>query len=170
VKKYISPLIFGFAAGVLQIVPVIKSFTCCLILPLAVFISLILDQKARKDYSRISMNKAVVFGLITGLTAAVWGTIFETLITLITKQSDLLLSFPELARMIESFPVDEQVKKEVLSLFEKVRVELINYGFSWFYTISILMNNLFVNTIFGIVVGLISAQIINNRNNSASIE
>lgn len=165
-KKYISPFICGFGAGVLQIVPFVKSFSCCMILPLAVFTSLILDQRATKNFGRIDIKKAALFGLITGLSAAFFGTFFDIVITFITKQSDLIYSFPELQRMIESFPVTSDVKNEVMSLFQSVRNDLLNSGFSWFYTISILANNFIVNTIFGIIGGLVSAQVINRKINS----
>lgn len=165
-KKYISPFICGFGAAVLQVVPLIKSFSCCLILPFTAFIALALDQKANKDYSKILMSKAFIFGIVIGLTSAIFSTLFDIFITAITKQNDLITTLPELYKMIENFPLDQMVKKEVINLFENVKNELSNYGFSWFYTITILLNNLIVNTIFGIVGSLISASIINNRNNN----
>ncbi len=168
-KKYISPIICGFGAGVLQIVPFIKSFSCCLILPLAVFLSLLLDQKANKSKERIPMSKAVVFGLFTGLFAALFGSAFEILVTFITRQNDVILAFPEMQRMIEGFPVTPEIKKDVLDILHTVRYELMNYGFSWIYTFSILINGLIVNTVFGIVGGLIGAQILNSKNKSSEV-
>ncbi|MDF1610568.1 MAG: hypothetical protein AB1695_09700 [Stygiobacter sp.] len=163
-KKYISPFICGFGAAVLQVVPLIKSFSCCLIIPFAAFISLSLDQKANKNYSNILMSKAFVFGIIIGLTSAIFSTFFDILITAITKQNDLITTLPELYKMIENFPLDQMVKKEVITLFENVKNDLISYGFSWFYTITIFLNNVLVNTTFGVVGSLISASILNNRN------
>ena len=65
-KKYISPIIFGFVAGVLMVVPVIKSLGCCLLLPVAAVFSLVLEQKANNDYTKLDIKKGVIFGLITG--------------------------------------------------------------------------------------------------------
>ncbi|MCX7875541.1 MAG: hypothetical protein N2321_05150 [Melioribacteraceae bacterium] len=169
-KKYISPFIIGFAAGVLQVVPFIKSFACCLIIPFASYISLSLDQKANKDYSKILMSKAFIFGIVIGLTSAFFGTVFEILITFITKQNDLIASLPELIKMVDNFPVDENIKKEVISLFDNVKNDLINKGFSLFYTVTILLNNLIVNTIFGVVGSLISASFINNKNKNLDFQ
>lgn len=166
-KKFISPVVCGFAAGVLQVVPLIKSFSCCLILPVAAFLSLILDQRAVKSTVKIPMTKALVFGLFTGLTAAFFGTIFEIMITFITRQNDVILAFPELQRMVEGFPLSQEIKNEVLAIFQTVRKELMEYGFSWLYTISILVNNFIVNSVFGMVGGLIGAQIINSKNKSS---
>lgn len=160
-------MICGFAAGVLQVVPLIKSFSCCLILPVAAFLSLLLDQKATKSAAKIPMTKALVFGLFTGLTAAFFATLFDVAITFITKQNDVIIAFPELQRMIEGFPLSPELKNEVLAIFQVVRKELMEYGFSWFYTISILLNNFIVNSIFGIVGGLIGAQILNSKNKSS---
>jgi len=45
----------------------------------------------------------------------------------------------------------------------------MNYGFSWIYTFSILINGLIVNTVFGIVGGLIGAQVLNSKNKSSEV-
>ena len=137
-------------------------------MPLAAFLSLVLEQRAANDYSKFPMKKAVKFGLITGLYAALFGSVFDIIITLITKQNDVIAMFPELQRMINSFPITADLKNEVLRLFQNVRSEILAYGFSPFYTASVILNNLIVNTIFGIVGGLIGAQIINRKINNTS--
>ncbi|KAF0150890.1 MAG: hypothetical protein FD143_2474 [Ignavibacteria bacterium] len=166
-KKFISPAVCGFAAGVLQVVPLIKSFACCLIIPGAAFLSLWLDQKASKSTNKIPMKKALVFGLFTGLTAAFFGTVFEVFVTFITRQNDVIVAFPELQRMIADFPLSPELKNQVMEIFQTVRKELMETGFSWLYTFTILFNNLIVNSIFGIVGGLIGAQILNSKNKSS---
>ena len=167
-KKYISALVCGFGAGVLQIVPFLRSFSCCFIIPLAAFTSLMLDQRATKSREKISAKKALMFGIVTGLYAALFGSSFELFITLVTKHNDIISTFPELQRMIEGFPVTPEIKTEVLNLFQNVREEILTKGFSLLYTFSVLMNNFIVNTIFGAVGGLVGAQIINNRINNPS--
>lgn len=170
-KKYTATLVCGFGAGVLQIVPMVKSVSCCLILPLAVFFSLLLDQRATKIFSKIPMRKALLFGLFTGLFAAFFGSIFELLITFITKHNDIISAFPEVQKMIEGFPLSPEIKTEVIKIFQLIREEIIQTGFSPLYTFSVFVNNFIVNSIFGIVGGLIAAQIINSRisNNSNGI-
>ena len=167
-KKYISALVCGFGAGVLQIVPFLRSFSCCFIIPLAAFISLMLDQRATNSKEKISAKKAIMFGIVTGLYAAIFGSFFELFITLVTKHNDIISTFPELQRMIEGFPVTPEIKTEVLNLFQNVREEILTKGFSLLYTFSVLINNFIVNTIFGAVGGLVGAQIINNRINNPS--
>lgn len=113
------------------------------------------------------MTKAFVFGLFTGLTAAFWGTILEVFVTFITRQNDVIIAFPELQRMVENFPLSPEIKNQVMGIFQTVRKELMETGFSWLYTFSILLNNLIVNSIFGVAGGLIGAQILNNKNKSS---
>jgi hypothetical protein len=163
VKKYISTIVCGFGAGVLQVVPLIKSFSCCLIIPTAAFLALTLDMRAANSKEKIKMSKGFLFGLLTGVFAAAFGSFFEILITFITKQNDIIASFPQLQTMLQGFPVDPQIKNDVINIFESVRKELATYGFSWFYTITLLISNFLVNSVFGAVGGLIGAQIINSR-------
>ena len=163
-KKYIAPLIVGLAAGVLTIVPVIKTLGCCLIIPVAAFVALFLEQKASSDYSKLQIKKGVIFGLVTGLAAAIFGTTFDFIITLITHTNDLVLTFPQLAETINNFPIDEATKEEVLSLLGEVVESIKNNAFSPLYTLSFLFNNVFTDSVFGMLGGIIGVQILNSRN------
>ncbi len=163
-KKYISPLVVGLGAGVLTIVPVIKSLGCCLLIPIAAFLSLMLEQKASNDYSKLEIKKGIVFGLLTGLTAAIFGTTFDFIITLITHTNDLVIAFPELLETLNNFPINEATREEVISLLAEVVESIKNYGFSPLYSLSFLFNNLFTNSIFGMLGGIIGVQILNSRN------
>ncbi len=169
-KKYLSSLVCGFGAGVLQIVPLLRSFSCCFILPVAAFLSLLLNQRATKNTAKISTKEALLFGVMTGIYAALFGSFLEILITFITKHNDIISTFPELQRMVDNFPVSQEIKSEVLNLFQKVRQDIIANGFSVLYTFSVLVNNFIVNTIFGAVGGIIGTQIINSRMNNSKKE
>ncbi len=162
-KKYISPFICGFGAGVLQVVPVAKSFACCFIIPLAAFISLYLDLRANPTTDFFKAKKGLIFGLMTGLFAALFGSFFDIMITLITKNNDIVATFPELQKMVQGFPLSDELKSEVLKLFTEVRNDILKYGFSLLYTFSVIINNLVINSIFGMLGGLIGVQIINNK-------
>ena len=164
-KKYISPLVVGFAAGILSIVPVIKSLGCCLLIPVAAFIALMLEQKANSNFSKLEIKKGVIFGLITGVTAALFGTFFDFAITIITRNNDLVTAFPQLVETINKFPVDEATKQEVLTLLGGVIENIKTGGFSLLYTFSLLFNNLFSYSVFGMLGGIIGVQILNSRNN-----
>ncbi len=160
-NKYIAAFVAGFGAGVLQVVPVAKSFSCCLIIPAAAVIALILDRKARNDNSKIEFSRAAVFGILTGLWAALFGTAFEVLITFITKSNDVVAAFGQLQNVLNQFPFDDQLKKEVSLLMNGVVEDIKATGFSLLYTLSVIVNNLFVNTIFGLIGGVIGMQILN---------
>jgi len=163
-NKYISPIIVGFVAGVLLVVPVIKSLGCCLLIPIAAFFSLALDQKANSDFSKLEIKKGVIFGLITGLIAAFFGTFFDFLITLITHKNDLVLTFPKLVDAINQFPIDSITKEEIIELLANVVENISTNGFSLVYSFSLLANNVIINSIFGILGGIIGIQILNSRN------
>ena len=162
-KKYLSPLIVGFGAGVLSIVPVAKSFGCCLIIPVAAFIALLLDQKANNNYSKIEIKKGLIFGLLTGLYAALFGSFFDFFITFITKNNDIVATYSELQKVITEFPISEALKDEVMSILAGVVESIKNTGFSLLYTLSVLVNNIVLNSVFGMLGGIIGVQILNSR-------
>jgi hypothetical protein len=163
VKKYLSSFVAGFGAGVLQIVPVAKSFSCCLILPIASYLALVLDRKANNNLGRIDFKKGAIIGLLTGLYASVFGSSFEILITLITKNNDLVVAYPELMKLIAEFPLGQSMIDQSQMMLESVVEDIKQYGFSFLYTLAVVVNNLFVNTIFGLIGGLIGVQIINSK-------
>ena len=105
-----------------------------MILPLAAFISLLLDQRATKIFEKIPMKKALLFGLYTGLFAALFGSVLEIVITLITKHNDVIASFTDLQRIVQNLPLSEEIKKEVLNIFQSVREDILKNGFSILYT------------------------------------
>jgi len=142
-KKYLSPLIVGFGAGVLSIVPVAKSFGCCLIIPVAAFIALLLDQKANNNYSKLEIKQGVIFGLLTGIYAALFGTIFDFFITFITKNNDIVATYSELQKVITQFPISDELKDNVMSMLGGVVESIRTTGISLVYTFSVLVNNLY---------------------------
>ncbi|WKZ68420.1 MAG: hypothetical protein QY331_10695 [Melioribacteraceae bacterium] len=162
-KKYLPSLVAGFGAGVLSVVPVLKSFACCLIVPAAAYLSIVLYQRANNLDERIETGKAIFLGLFTGLFAALFTTSFEIIITLFTKQNDLIEAFGNLQGMINSFPIDDAIKQQVIDMMNDVVVDLRTKGFSFLYSITLLFNNLLVDIIFGIVGGVIGLQVTNAK-------
>jgi len=163
VKKLYPVLIAGFSAGVFEIVPMAKSLSCCLILPVAVLFSLYLEMKSTNRQEAFSISIGLRFGLLTGIFAALFGITFETFVTLITKTNDLVSSFPQMQQMLQSFPVDELTRKEVIAMLENVAEQIKQSGFSPLYTFAMLINTLIVNSIFGLIGGLIGVKILNNK-------
>lgn len=162
-KKHLPAIVSGFGAGVLSIVPLAKGLTCCIIVPVAAYIALILDRKSTHDTGRISASRGFIIGVMTGVFAAVFGSAFDILITYITRSNDIVASFPEFQKMINDFPVSEAIRAEIIRMFQNLRNDIVTNGFSFLYTFSVLINNFVVNTLFGAIGGLAGAQIINNR-------
>lgn len=162
-KKYLSAFVCGFGAGVLQIVPVAKSFSCCLIIPAAAFLAILLERKSKNETGTIELKNGILIGTITGLYAALFGSFFDLLVTFITKSNDLVAALPEFQKLITNFPVSDFIKEEVSNMLYKVYDQIRETGFSWLYTFSVVINNFFINTIFGLLGGLFGSQFINSR-------
>lgn len=169
-KKYLSAFVCGFGAGVLQIVPVAKSFSCCLILPVAAYLALILDRKAKNDFGKMDFKKGAVIGILTGVYAAIFGSSFEIIITLITKNNDLVVAYPELMKIITEFPLAQSMIDQTQILLESVVQDIQTKGFSFLYTFAVVANNLIVDLVFGLIGGIIGVQIINSRIQKDTVE
>ncbi len=162
-KKYLPVLVTGFAAGVLHIVPFLKGLTCCLVVPAAAYFAIILEHKSNKMTGEFDLKKAAVLGLLTGIVAAVFGSFFEVFVTFITKNNAILNSFNEINQSVNSLPFSDAVKEEVLTIMNSVAASIRETGFSPLYSISILVNNLIVNPIFGLIGGLVGAKVLNSK-------
>ena len=162
-KKYLSAFVSGFGAGVLHIVPVAKSFTCCLIMPMAAYLSIVLDRKSTGETGKMDMKRGVILGLMTGIYAAIFGTSLDILITFITKNNEIVAAYPQLQKLINDFPITDVLKQEVLTMLSSLLDEIKNTGFSLIYTLSILFSNFIIDPIFGIIGGIIGVQIVNSK-------
>ena len=94
-KKYLPTLVCGFGAAVLSTVPGIKNFSCCLIVPAAAAISILLDKKINNSNEKVLVGKSLGFGFLTGLFATLFITTFEMLLTYFTKSNDYIQSLPQ---------------------------------------------------------------------------
>lgn len=163
-KKYLPAIVAGFIAGVLHVVPLAKSMTCCLIVPIAAFGAIILDQKANQISDEFELKRGAILGFLTGVFAALFGSFFDIFITFITRNNDIIISFNELTKVLDSMPIPSDVKTEVLKLMNQVADSIKETGFSLLYTVSVIFNNFIVNSIFGTIGGLIGTKVINARN------
>jgi len=163
VKKLYPVLIAGFSAGVFEIVPMAKSLSCCLIIPTAALFALYLEMKSTNRPEPFNISIGVRFGLLTGIFAALFGVTLETIVTLITKTNDLVDSFPQMQQMLETFPVDKMTRSEVIGMLETVAEQIKTAGFAPLYTFALLVNTLIVNSIFGIIGGMIGVKLLNNK-------
>ena len=162
-KRIIAPFVTGFGAGVFKIVPIIKGLSCCLIIPAAAFFALFLDQKANNNYEKIPVSKAIVFGLLTGLFAAVFGTSIDLVVTFITKSNEVVTNLPQIQEMLGGMPANSIVK-EVIDIYAQIARDITATGFSGVYAVLIFGGSLLTDPIFGMIGGLIGMQVLNSKN------
>ena len=96
-KKLLPAIVAGFGAGVLHVVPITKSLTCCLVVPLAAAAAILLEQKSQNSTGEIELKRGAILGLLTGLFAALFGSFFDIFITLVTKSNDIITAYGELS-------------------------------------------------------------------------
>lgn len=161
-KKYISPLVCGFGAAVLSIVPGFKAFACCLIVPLAAFFSLWLDRRINKISDNISLRQAVTFGLLTGLFSALFITAFDILMTFLTHSNDFATTLPQTEALLRDYNLGPLLDKSI-GILKKMAEDIKNNGFSALYSFTMLVSNLIINTVFGLIGGLLGMSYINKR-------
>lgn len=160
--KYSTTLVCGFAAGVLSIVPGIKSFTCCLLVPFATGVALFLDQKINGKYE-ISKSQAVLFGIATGISAAFFNSAFDLLLTYFTRTNEFITMLPEVEKMYRSLPLPTEVSGQAIRILRGIESEIALKGFSLFYAVFLIVNGILSNLIFGMLGGIIASSYLNKK-------
>lgn len=162
-KNKLSPaIVCGFGAAVLSTIPGIKSLGCCIILPAATILSLYFYLRITLFEQSISVKSAIFFGLITGLSSALISVIFEVMITYIFHSNDLVQSITEVEILLNSYNLGE-IGNETVKILRNMGKEITVNGFSPLYTTFLLFNNVIINSIFGIIGGLIGMSIFNKK-------
>jgi predicted PurR-regulated permease PerM len=161
-RKYNSTLVAGFGAAVLSIVPILKNFSFILIVPLAAVISLYLDKNVNKNYNKIKISKAILFGFMTGLFATLFFVTFDLFITFLTKTNDFVQTLPEAQKTIKEMKLGKYVE-ESIELMLQMADEIREKGFSLLYTALMFLSNFITNSIFGIIGGLLGMISINRK-------
>ncbi len=162
--KFFPPLVCGFGAAVLNTIPGVKSLGCCLVVPVAAWFSLILNEKINKAQPPVPVQDAFFFGFLTGLFAAIFSTGIDVIMTLIMHTNDFVQTLPQTETVLQGWNLGE-LWKETSSLLHKMSSEIQRNGFSLIYTMAILFSNLVIDSIFGMIGGLIGMQIQNRRKN-----
>jgi hypothetical protein len=132
-------------------------------MPLAAYLSIILDRKSSGDTGKMDMKRGAMLGLLTGVYAAAFGTSLEILITFITKNNEIVAAYPELTRLLNDFPIAEAMKQEILTMLSSLINEIQTTGFSLFYSFTILFSNFIIDPVFGTLGGMIGVQIVNSK-------
>jgi len=162
-KNKLSPaVVCGFGAAVLSTVPGIKTFGCCILLPAATVLSLYFYLRITGFSQRITTKTALLMGFITGITSAFFALLFEVLSTYIFRSNDFVVTLPQVEIALNTYDLGA-IGKETIAILRQMGKEITMYGFSSTYTFFLLFNNVIVDTIFGIIGGLIGLSIFNKK-------
>lgn len=161
-NKYIPAIVCGFAAAVLTTIPGLKSFGCCLLVPAAAFISVLLYHKISGVTFVIPTSEALLFGLFTGLTAAIFSSAFDILLTFISHSNDFVEGLPQSESLLKNFSTNPIVM-QTFGLMNKMAGEIKASGFSTYYAIIILFSNSITYAIFGMIGGIFGRIILDRR-------
>lgn len=164
-NKYFPTLVFGFAAAVLTIIPGLRSFACCLIIPAASWLAIYISQRMNNFENGITSSIAFKFGALTGLYAALFSTIIEILMTYILKSNEITQTLPQIEILFSQYNLGGMMD-ESLKLIHQMADDIEKYGFSLLFTFFLLFNNLLVDIIFGIVGGFIGMAFLNKKYNN----
>ena len=160
--KFFPALVCGFGAAVLNTIPGVKSIGCCLVVPVAAWFSLILDEKINKVQPPVPIQNAFFFGFLTGFFAAIFSTGIDVIITLIMHTNDFVQTLPQTEKVIKGWNLGG-IWSQTSSLLHKMSTEIQTNGFSLIYTVAILFSNVIIDSFFGMIGGLIGMQIQNKR-------
>ncbi|HEY7752064.1 MAG TPA: hypothetical protein VH917_07205 [Ignavibacteriaceae bacterium] len=161
-NKLLPAVLCGFGAAVFTTIPGIKNIACCLVLPLAAVISLYLYRRVTHEQSKIPTGTGLLLGFLTGVAAAIFGSVFDILITFITKSNDLITGLPQSKSLIQNWNLGPLVE-ESIKMLEDMADEIQTSGFSILYSILITISNLLVYSIFGFLGGALGLAIFNKR-------
>jgi len=161
-KKYLQVIVSGFGAAVLSTVPGIKNFSCCLLIPAAAAFSILLDKKISNSNEMVLLNKSLGFGFLTGLTATVFITIFEMLITYITRTNDFIQTLPQSEIIIQQWDLDS-LFGDSLEMMRNAAHKIEKTGFSLSYLLMFLSSHFIINTVFGIIGGAFGMSLANRK-------
>jgi len=162
-KNKLSPaIVCGFVAAVLNTIPGVKSLGCCLLLPAATVLSLYFYLRITSFSQNITAKTAMFIGLITGLSSAFFSGFFDLIITYIFHTNDLLLTLPQVEILLNTYNLGD-IGKETVAILRRMSKEITANGFSLTYTSFFLFNNIIIDSIFGIIGGLIGMSILNKK-------
>jgi len=161
-KKIFPMLIAGFSAAVLSIIPILKGFSCCLLIPFASVFALFLDSKANRTPDKITLKKSIWFGFLTGFFATIFIVLFDSFLTFIFRTNDLIETIPQSEILLNQMNLGE-LTEEAMKLMKSIAAEIKTSGFSLLYTIMIFFSNFITNSIFGIIGGLVGMGILNKK-------
>lgn len=161
-KKYLPTLVAGFAAAVLATVPGIKNFSCCLLVPGAAVFAVLLDKKITNSSEKVTIGKGLGFGFLTGVVATIFITLFEMLLTYFARTNDFIQSLPQSEIVMRQWNLGPLLD-DSLKLLKGIAKEIEKTGFSFLYLILIFFSNFLINSLFGMIGGLLGMNLANRK-------
>ncbi len=161
-NKYFPTLVCGFSAAVLSIVPGIRNFSCCMIVPGAAAISIMLYRKIHPSNERISLGESLGFGFLTGLSATFFLTALDVILTYFTRSNDFVENLPEIELTVQQLNLGPVID-ESLRLIKSTANQIEKNGFSIVYLLLMLSGNFIINSIFGMIGGTLGMSLINKK-------
>jgi hypothetical protein len=161
-NKLVPAIAAGFAAAVLTTIPGLRSTACCLIIPLASVFAIFLYRKMNNNTEKIKPGIGLLFGLMTGLAAAIFATGFDVVITYLTKTNELVENLPNASAAMEELNFGA-MGEQMLELMKIMAKDIKETGFSATYTMGIFFTNILTYIIFGMIGGLIGSLIMNRK-------
>jgi hypothetical protein len=165
-NKYLPSLVTGFGAAVLVSVPWVRTVGCCIIVPLASLYALMLHIKLNKGEMPIKTSLAILFGLMTGLWAAFFSALVETIITFVIHSNDFVQGLPAMENMLRNSKFVTSfggLFDQMIKIYHSMANDIRLYGFSPIYTVTVLVGNVIVDSVFGMLGGVLGMTYLNNR-------
>jgi Na+-driven multidrug efflux pump len=157
---FLPSLIAGFSVGVLSFIPGFKNLGCCFLLPVAAFIAVYLYKKS-SNTDFIEFKSALKIGLLTGIISALFSTAFEVVLTLLTRTNDFVETLPQAEIAFQEWELGGMFEN-TLELMRRMGREIRETGFSFLYTVFLLITNMIVNPVFAFL-GAVTARAFFNR-------
>lgn len=164
-RKLLPPLAAGFAAAVLSTIPGIKNAACCLIVPAASVFAIFLYIKMNNITEKIRTGEGIYFGFMTGILGALFATLFELMITFITRTNEFIEILPQTEAAMRELNLGPMVDSSI-ELLRYMGKEIKTSGFSALYSIGVFFSNILMYSIFGMIGGLLGTAFLNRRSGS----
>ncbi len=162
-KKLLPAIIGGLVIGIVEIIPVIKSLSCCILVPIAVYYAMTLEIKGNKKNTPFTVGEGIRLGILTGIFGAFFSVGLDSFLTFVLRTNDFVLAFPQMEAFLQTLGIPEESKKEVLKILQRIVDDIRTTGISLVYTFSMLVSNFIFNLILGIIGGLIGIKLINKK-------
>ena len=107
-----------------------------MVIPLAAWFSLILNEKINKVKPPVVVQNAFFFGFLTGFLAAIFTTGIDVLITLIMHTNDFVQTLPQTESVLQGWNLGG-LWTETSSLLHRMSADIQSKGFSLMYTVAI---------------------------------